>query len=80
MATTITLTANDGSTVAFLDSAIGSGAMKDVYFSPDKKHVVCFFRKPLDVQGKERLENITGMYRQQIFGQVGGEKKGEDGK
>ena len=70
---TITLTATDGSTVQFIDESIGSGAMKDVYFSPDKSYVVGFFRKPLDVQGKERLDNITGMYRKQIFGQVGGD-------
>jgi hypothetical protein len=40
MAQTIRLTATDGSTVEFIDEVIGSGAMKDVYFSPDKSYVV----------------------------------------
>lgn len=42
MANTITLKATDGSTVQFVDEVIGSGAMKDVYFSPDKSYVVGF--------------------------------------
>ena len=46
MAKTIKLTANDGSTVEFVDEMIGSGAMKDVYFSPDKSYVVAFYRAP----------------------------------
>ena len=33
----------DGRPIAFIDEVIGSGAMKDVYFSPDKSYVVCFF-------------------------------------
>lgn len=32
----------DGSPVEFMDEVIGSGAMKDVYFSPDKSYVVGF--------------------------------------
>jgi len=35
----------DGRPVAFFDEIIGSVAMKDVYFSPDKSYVVCFFSK-----------------------------------
>ena len=50
MAKTIKLTASDGTTVEFVDEIIGSGAMKDVYFSPDKSYVVGFFRTPLDVR------------------------------
>lgn len=42
MAQTIRLTATDGSNVEFIDDVIGSGAMKDVYFSPDKSYVVGF--------------------------------------
>ena len=33
MSKTITLTATDGTKVEFIDDVIGSGAMKDVYFS-----------------------------------------------
>lgn len=42
MSKTITLTATDGTKVEFIDDVIGSGAMKDVYFSPDKSYVLDF--------------------------------------
>ena len=70
---TIKLTATDGSPVEFVDKIIGSGGMKDVYFSPDKSYVVGFFRNKQDANAKDRLENIVGKYRQSIFGQTGGE-------
>lgn len=73
MSKTITLKATDGSTVQFIDEVIGSGAMKDVYFSPDKKYVVGFFRQEQDTDAQERLSNITGTYRERIFNQIGGE-------
>lgn len=73
MAQTVKLTASDGTTVEFVDEIIGSGAMKDVYFSPDKTYVVGFFRKPQDVNAKDRLQNIVGKYRKSIFEQVGGD-------
>ena len=73
MAQTIKLTATDGSPVEFVDEVIGSGAMKDVYFSPDKSYVVGFFRTPQDANAKDRLQNIVGKYRDKIFGQVGGD-------
>ena len=72
MAQTIKLNANDGSQVEFVDEIIGSGAMKDVYFSPDKSYVVAFFREKQDANAKARLEDITGRYRERIFNQVGG--------
>jgi serine/threonine protein kinase len=60
--------ATDGSDVEFIDDVvIGSGAMKDVYFSPCKTYVVAFFRNPIDVASRERLEMITGRYRESIF-------------
>lgn len=67
MADIIKLRADDGSEVEFVREVIGSGAMKDVYFSPDKSYVVAFFRKGLDPRAKDRLENITGIYREKIF-------------
>lgn len=70
---TVTVRASDGASVEFVDEVIGSGAMKDVYFGPDKSYVVGFFRQPLDAGGKDRLANITGLYRDRIFGQVGGD-------
>src|SRR5574344_541890 len=73
MAQTIKLTATDGTTVEFIDEVIGSGAMKDVYFSPDKSYVVGFFRDKQDFNSRDRLENITGIYRERIFNQEGGD-------
>lgn len=58
----------DGTPVEFVDDeVIGSGAMKEVYFSPCKTYVVAFFREPLDIAGMERLEMITNRYRKSIF-------------
>jgi serine/threonine protein kinase len=63
-----TLIANDNTSVEFDDSVIiGAGTMKDVYFSPCRTYVVAFYRKPLDHSGMERLEMITGRYRENIF-------------
>lgn len=73
MANKITLTASDGSIVEFMDEVIGSGAMKDVYFSPNKKYVVGFFRTKQDANSKDRLQNIVGTYRNRIFEQDGGD-------
>ena len=47
--------------------------MKVVYFSPQRDYVVGFFKKPQDARAMERLESITGRYRQDIFGQAGGD-------
>lgn len=67
MSNIITLTASDGAQVEFVSEKIGSGAMKDVYFSPDKSYVVAFFRDPPDHVAMDRLENIIGDYRKSIF-------------
>ena len=50
-----------------------SGAMKDVYFSPDKSYVVAFFKDPQDANAIDRLRNLVGTYRQGIFGGPGGD-------
>ena len=63
----------DGQDVEFVDEIIGSGAMKDIYFSPDKSYVVGFYKEKQDAQAKERLQMITGRYRDGIFSQVGGD-------
>lgn len=73
MAKTIKLTALDGTPVEFVDEVIGSGAMKDVYFSPDKSYVVGFFRDKQDANARDRLNNIVDKYRKSIFEQEGGE-------
>lgn len=71
--TLVTLTASDGSTIAFEDVIIGQGGQKDVYMSADRTHVAAFFRKPLDPRARERLQDIVGRYRTRIFDQAGGD-------
>ncbi|MFC7419808.1 helix-hairpin-helix domain-containing protein [Iodobacter arcticus] len=63
----------DGQLVEFVDEMIASGAMKEVYFSPDKSYVVAFYKKQQDAQALERLQMIIGKYREGIFNQVGGD-------
>lgn len=72
----------DGRPVAFVDEVIGSGAMKDVYFSPDKSYVVCFFSKEKNrfyqshaelERQKDRLKEIVGNKWQGIFNSAGGD-------
>lgn len=42
------------------------GGVKDVYFSPDRKYVIAFFRKPLDYNQKERIKRIVTLYLDNI--------------
>ncbi|MCG8476761.1 MAG: hypothetical protein MI784_14945 [Cytophagales bacterium] len=58
--------------VEYVDELIGQGAMKDVYFSPDKSYVVGFFRKKLDNASQDRLLNIATTYKEKIFNQTNG--------
>lgn len=69
MANIVTCKTKDGETVQYVDEVIGSGSMKDVYFSPDKSYVVAFYHKPQNEQARDRIDMITGRYRQNIFGQ-----------
>lgn len=64
---TKTVTCTDGLTIRYYDEVIGSGAMKDVYFSTDGSQALAFFREPLDAAGVERLQMIAGRYRELIF-------------
>lgn len=73
MPKTITINALDGSKVQFIDEMIGSGAQKDVFFSPDKSYVVAFFRNKQDMNARDRLQNIVGVYREKIFNGIGGD-------
>lgn len=63
----IKCTSLDGASFEYVDEVIGSGMMKDVYFSPDKSYVVAFFREKQDPQAKERLESIVGRYRETLL-------------
>ncbi|MDR2032043.1 MAG: kinase [Azoarcus sp.] len=73
MASIITLKANDGSQVQFVDERKASGGLKDVFFSPNRDYVVAFYRDKVDVVGRERLNLITGTYRERVFNQEGGD-------
>lgn len=69
----IRLKSTDGTSFEFDDEAqAGSGGMKDVYFSKDRKQVVGWYRKTPDFNAMERIRNITGIYRQRILEQEGG--------
>jgi serine/threonine protein kinase len=69
----ITLKAMDGSTVQFVNEIIGSGGMKDVYFSPDRSYVVAFFRDPQSYTSRDRLDTIVSRYHKQIFEEANGD-------
>jgi hypothetical protein len=69
----ITLTAADGSEIQFYDELKASGGMKDVYFSLNRDYVVAFYRTPSVAAVEERLAVITGIYRERIFNQAGGD-------
>jgi serine/threonine protein kinase len=62
----------DNRVIEYIDEVCGSGGMKDMYFTPDKQQVVLFFREPQDAHCLERLQLITGRYRERIFNQEGG--------
>ncbi len=49
-----------------------AGGMKDVYFSPDKSYVVCFYRDAQDHNAKERLKKIVTTYFDRFFNNQGG--------
>lgn len=73
MSNIIKLKTTTGREVEFVDTIIGSGAMKDVYFSPDKSYVVALFKENQDYQAKDRLMMLTGQYKDSIFNQIGGD-------
>lgn len=64
----VKLVANDGTQVEFFDKSFANGAMKDAYWTTDRKEVVLIFRNPIDPNTRSRLENIVGSYRNSIFG------------
>ena len=81
MATVVRCKTLDGQNVEFVDEIIASGAMKDVYMSPDKSYVVAFFKKEnsfyqsrADFEAqKDRLKEIASAKWESIFSGVGGD-------
>ncbi|TKG95201.1 kinase [Puteibacter caeruleilacunae] len=64
---TLSVISQKGKKIEWIDKAIGSGTMKDVYFSPDKSYVVGFYRNKLDASSKDRLNSIVGVYKTKII-------------
>ena len=62
----LSVVSHKGKKIEWTDKVIGAGTMKDVYFSPDKKYVVGFYRGKLDASAKDRLNSIVGVYRDNI--------------
>ena len=58
-----------GNRIEWVNNCIGSGTMKDVYFSPDKSYVVGFYRErnKFDKNAEDRLESIVGLYKEKII-------------
>lgn len=48
------------------DGSPKQGGVKDVYFSPDRKYVVAFFRETLDFNQKDRIKRIVTTYLDRI--------------
>lgn len=69
----ITLTSENGNAVTIRDEVIASGAMKDIYVSVDRSYVVGFFRDAPDASLRDRIHEIAGRYRENLFGQEGGD-------
>jgi len=62
---TVKATLKDGRTVDFVPDMIGEGGMKQVFFTPDKATVVCFYKDQTtgpDTQRIARLEAILGKF------------------
>lgn len=65
---TVTSIINTGKTYQYVDNGEPKqGGMKDVYFSPDKKYVVAFYRDKQDFNSKERLKRIVTQYFESFF-------------
>jgi hypothetical protein len=52
----------DGRTVEFNPTMIAEGAMKQVYFTPDKSSVLCFFKDQNDHNRIMRLDAVLGRF------------------
>lgn len=71
---TISVRADSGATYQYVWSdSPPCGAMKQVYFAPDKSYVVAFFKTPQNANAIGRLEDLVGRYRRGIFGHDGGD-------
>ena len=71
----ITVKAISGHTYQYVwTDTPSAGAMKEVYFAPDKSYVVAYFKEPQDANAVDRLQNLVGTYRQGIFVEIIGKR------
>jgi hypothetical protein len=63
----------DGDDVEFEEEKFSEGGMKYAHWAADKSYVVLFYKDKQDFQTKERLQMITGKYRDGILKQTGGD-------
>lgn len=54
----------DGRHVDFLDDQIGEGGEKIVFFTPDKREVVCFYKAPERRSSRREQERLTKLLRE----------------
>jgi serine/threonine protein kinase len=71
MSKLVSLIAANGRHIEFHDELKAKGGMKDVYFSPDRRYVVAFYRSAPSDELRDRLTTITGQYRDRIMNQSG---------
>ena len=73
MPPTLTTQTIKGKSVSWIDEIIGSGAMKDVYFSPDRSYVVQMLKTRPDQMGIERLQSLIREKHDEMFLAEGGD-------
>ena len=73
MSEIIRVTAEDGHSFEFVNKIVGSGAGKDVYFSPDKSRVVGFYHTEPDAAVMQHLETLIRLNRELMIQQEGEE-------
>ena len=70
----------DGRTIEYIPELLGEGAMKDVYITPDRKSVICFYKDAAagkDPVRRQRLEAILGKYNPTVARSHGGSAASE---
>lgn len=70
---TVSVATSTGEVIEFYEDKFAEGGMKDAYWTVDRSRVVLLFKGRQDAQAKDRLQMITGKYRDGIFNQAGGD-------
>lgn len=70
---TVKVQTSTGEVVEFFEEKFSEGGMKDAHWVVGKKQVVLLFKSKQDGQARDRLQMITGKFREGIFTQAGGD-------